>query len=172
MNKALILVDFQNEWIDKDSDYYVGEVADVVERANKLIKYCRDNGYKIIFTRHIEDEEGGVFAPGSENSRLMSSLDFEGGDVIIEKHRISPFYRTDLDKELEGIEEVVVGGILTNLCVRSFVQDAYDRDFDITVIKDCCVALDPETQEFTFKDLKATREEVNFIELKDFFEGK
>ncbi|PIR58958.1 MAG: hypothetical protein COU69_02780 [Candidatus Pacebacteria bacterium CG10_big_fil_rev_8_21_14_0_10_56_10] len=38
----------------------------------------------------------------------------------------------------------------SHLCVRSLVQDAYDRDFDIAVIKDCCVAFDQETHDFTF----------------------
>lgn len=54
--------------------------------------------------------------------------------------------------------------------MRSLVQDAYDRDFDISVIKDCCVAFDEETQEFTFKDLKATREEIQFLNLNEFIE--
>jgi nicotinamidase-related amidase len=49
-------------------------------------------------------------------------------------------------------------------------QDAYDRDFEIIVIKDCCVALDKETQEFTFKDLKATREEIEFLNADEFVE--
>jgi len=40
--------------------------------------------------------------------------------------------------------------------------------FDITVIKDCCVAFDDEIQEFTFRDLKATREEIEFLNLNEF----
>jgi len=87
---------------------------------------------------------------------------------LITKYKISPFYRTTLQQELTGIKEIVVAGILANLCVRSLVQDAYDRDFAITVIKDCCVSLDQETQDFTFKDLKATREEIAFLDLDEF----
>lgn len=75
-----------------------------------------------------------------------------------------------MDQELDGIKQVIVCGILTNLCVRSFIQDAYDRDFNITVIKDCCVAHTPETQEFTFYDLAQTREEIDFTNLKEFVE--
>jgi ureidoacrylate peracid hydrolase len=90
--------------------------------------------------------------------------------VIIVKNKISPFYKTDLDKELEGVKNVVVCGILTNLCVRSFIEGAYDRDLKITVIKDCCAAHTPEKQEQIFADLHDTREEIEFINFEEFVE--
>src|SRR3989339_570542 len=134
MNKALILIDFQNEWIDKDSDYYVGNIDDVLERNNKFIPEIKK----------------------------------QPQDILITKNKISPYYKTAMEDELRGIEEIIVTGILTNLCVRSMIQDAYDRDLDITVIKNCCVAMDDEIQNFTFKDLKETREKINFVNLDEF----
>ncbi|MFH1638166.1 MAG: isochorismatase family cysteine hydrolase [Candidatus Woesearchaeota archaeon] len=166
--KALILVDFEKEWTNKDSDYFVGDISDVIGRANRLIAFCRKEGYKIILTRHVEKDSNDAFAPDSDNVGIIADIDKKYSDIIITKHKISPFFRTDLEKELEGIEEIVACGILTNLCVRSLVQDAYDRDFKITVIKDCCVAMDKEVQEFTFKDLKDTREEIEFFNLDEF----
>ncbi|MFZ5341297.1 MAG: isochorismatase family protein [Patescibacteria group bacterium] len=53
-NKALILVDFEKEWTNPDSDYYVGDITNIIKKVNKLISYCRKNDYKIIFTTHIE----------------------------------------------------------------------------------------------------------------------
>lgn len=166
--KTLILVDFENEYIDPASDYYVGQIEDELKRTNKLIQYCRQEKYKIIFIKHIEEEAGGEFSPNSDNVEIINTLDKRPEDLFVEKNRISAFYQTDLDQKLEGSREIVVAGILTNLCVRSLVQDAYDRDFEITVIKDCCVAFDQDTQEFTFKDLKITRPEINFVDLEDF----
>ena len=58
--------------------------------------------------------------------------------------------------------------MLTNLCVRSFIQDAYDRDFALTVVKDCCVAHTEEIQEFTRYDLAQTRDEIDFTNFKEF----
>jgi len=166
-SRALIIVDFQKEWIDKNSDYFMGDISNVIEKANKLISYCREQGYKIIFTTHIE-KDSEEFTEGSENVKIIDGLNKEDSDVLIEKNKVSPFFKTNLEKELKGIKEIVVCGILTNLCVRSLVQDAYDRDFEIKVIKDCCVAFDNETQEFTFKDLKETREEIEFLNLSEF----
>ena len=65
-----------------------------------------------------------------------------------------------------GIEELLIAGILTNLCVRSAVQDAYDRDYKISIVSDCCVSFTKETQEFTLRDLKETRPEINITKLE------
>lgn len=166
MSKALILVDFEKEWVDPDSDYYVGDIADVIERANRVIDACREKGFGIIFTQHVEEED--AFVEGTGAVEIMDELHKERDDVVITKRRISPFFRTNLDEELAGVEDIVICGILTNLCVRSLAQDAYDRDFSITIIKDCCVAFDEEMQEFTFKDLKETREEISFVNADEF----
>jgi len=167
-SKALIIVDFQKEWINKDSDYFVGDISSFIKKTNQLIDYCRANDYKIIFTAHIEKNSDKAFAEGSGNIEIIDEINKKDSDVIIYKNKISPFFKTSLEQELQGVDEIVVCGILTNLCVRSLIQDAYDRDFEIKVIKDCCVAFDDETQEFTFKDLKATREEIEFLNMDEF----
>ena len=169
-SKALILVDFEKEWTNKSSDYFVGDVSELIEKTNKLIDFCRKNNYKIIFTTHVEKDSDEAFASNSENVKLIDEINKQESDVLITKNKISPFFKTDLDKHLEGIDEIVIAGILTNLCVRSLAQDAYDRDFKITIIKDCCRAFDVETHEFTLKDLKATREEIEFLNLNEFIE--
>ena len=166
--KALILVDFEKEWTDKNSEYFVVDTTKLIKNTNKLIDFCRKNDCKIIFTQHIEEDSNEEFAPNSENIEIIDELNKEDSDILVTKTRISPFYKTDLENHLEGIDEIVIGGILTNLCVRSLVQDAYDRDFEITVIKDCCKAFDEETHNFTIKDLKETREEIKFMDVDEF----
>ena len=167
-SKAIILVDFEKEWTYKSSDYFIGDVSKLIEKTNKLIDYCRKNDYKIIFTTHIEKDSDEAFATNSENIEIIDEINKQDYDVLITKNKISPFYQTDLEKHLEGIDEIIICGILTNLCVRSLAQDAYDRDFEIKIIKDCCRAFDEETHNFTIKDLKATRAEIEFLNLNEF----
>jgi len=166
--KALILVDLENEWIDKDSEYFLGDISELINKTNKLVDYCREKEYKIIFTIHIEKDSESEFAEDSKNVEIIKELHKKDSDVLIKKNKISPFYKTNLEKELKGIEEIIISGVLTNLCVRSLVQDAYDRDFGITIIKDCCTAFDDEIHEFTLKDLKSTREEIEILGLEEF----
>jgi len=170
--KALVLIDFQKEWADKNSEYYVGDLTAVTDRVNKLIVFCRENGYVVIFTRHVEDSKSSSFADGSANSTLLDGIGKRSEDSVIIKNRISPFFKTDMDITLEGVSDVVVCGILTNLCVRSFIEGAYDRDMTITVIPDCCVALDESTHDFTLKDLKETREEIAIVPSDEFLSLK
>jgi nicotinamidase-related amidase len=42
MDKALILVDFEKGWIDKNSDYFVGDISGTIKRTNKLRSPERD----------------------------------------------------------------------------------------------------------------------------------
>ncbi len=168
ISKALLLIDFEKEWTKRESDYFVGDIANTIDRANKLIDFCRSKGYKIIFTRHVDIGSEDAFAEESEGVELINRLHKKESDILITKNKVSSFYKTGLEKELHGIKEIAVCGILTNMCVRHTAEDAYDREFDITIIKDCCVALDEEMQEFTFKDLKATRPEIEFLDVKEF----
>lgn len=165
---ALILIDFQNAWTDDQSDYYVGNLKELIAKTNYLINYAKNMGYKIIFTRHIEQQWD--FSEHNINSHIMEGIEKSSTDIVIDKNKISSFYKTKMDEELNGIENLVVCWILTNLCVRSFVQDAYDRDYKIVIIKDCCTAFDKKTHDFTLEDLKHTREEIDILELEAFLE--
>lgn len=165
---ALILVDFENEWINPKSPEYLGDISKVIQKTNSLLSFCRKKDFKIIFTRHVEQDSKDAWSEKSDGTKLVKELDKKNSDIIITKHKVSSFFKTDLEKHLKGIDEIIVCGILTNLCVRSLIQDAYDRDFNIKVIKDCCATYDKKTQEFTFKDLKATREEIEFFDLNEF----
>jgi len=78
--KALILVDFEKEWMDKDSDYFVGDISEVIEKTNKLIDYCRGKEYKIIFTQHIE-KDSDAFAEKSEGILLIPAITKKDADV-------------------------------------------------------------------------------------------
>ena len=51
---ALVLIDFQQEWINPQSEYYIGDIQEVITKVNYLIDHCRTRGYKIIFTQHRE----------------------------------------------------------------------------------------------------------------------
>jgi len=165
---AIVLIDLQNAWTDDQSEYYVWNLKEFIAKTNYLLNYARNMDYKIIFTRHIEQQWD--FAEHNINSHIMDWIEKSSTDIVIQKHKISSFYKTHMEEELSWIENVVVCGILTNLCVRSFVQDAYDRDYKIVLIKDCCVAFDKKTHEFTLEDLKHTRDEIDILDLEAFLE--
>jgi nicotinamidase-related amidase len=52
---------------------------------------------------------------------------------VILKHRYSAFYNTDLETILRclKIEDLVISGIMTNMCCESTARDAYYRDYRV-----------------------------------------
>lgn len=166
--RALVLIDLENEWATKGAEYYIGELDNLVGRVNQLIDFCRRAGDKIVFVRHVELGSTDAFAAGTPGVELIKELHRRPGDALITKHKVSSFYQTELANELVGVKEVVVAGIMTNQCVRMFVEDAYDREFSITMVKDCCQTFDQATHDFTLRDLKATRPEITIASLEEF----
>jgi len=61
-------------------------------------------------------------------------------DVVVLKNKPSPFFGTPLESWLryEKIDTLIVVGISTSGCVRAGVTDAFNHNFRVTVIEDCC----------------------------------
>lgn len=163
---ALVVIDMQNAWIDKDSEYYVGNLDTMIEKTNYLIAYAREMGYKIIFIKHHESE--GAFAMDNPLSDFIPELFVQKEDTVISKFKISSFYNTKLEHELLGIKNLIVCGVLTNLCVRMFVEEAYDREYRIALIDDLTATFTDELQHFTLEDLYATRSGISIVSLDQF----
>lgn len=67
-----------------------------------------------------------------------------GDDLVVTKTRVSAFAGTDLDLLLRAhdVETLIVFGVATSGVVLSTVLSAFDRDYRLVVIKDCCADLD------------------------------
>lgn len=61
-------------------------------------------------------------------------------DVIVLKNKPSPFFATPLESWLRyaDIDSVIIVGISTSGCVRAGALDAFNHNFRVTVIEDCC----------------------------------
>ena len=170
MRPVLLLVDFQEEWRDKKSNYYLGEFKLKLRNAGLLLEHFHRRDWPVILTRHVEVGSKTAFSEGTKGTQIISDLKVNPSDHVLTKNKISPFYRTDLERILKEMQanELVIGGVMTNLCVRSAIADAYDRDYHIRIVTDACVSDSSKVDEFTFKDLKKTRPEVELIRTRDF----
>jgi ureidoacrylate peracid hydrolase len=72
------------------------------------------------------------------NTDIVPELTPADGDVVLYKTRYSGFYGTELDDVLRrhGVEQLVVVGATTSVCVESTVRDAMFRDYHCLVIAD------------------------------------
>ncbi len=75
---------------------------------------------------------------------------------IIEKKRYSGFFETNLDntlRELE-VEELIITGLVTNICVLYTTVDAVMREYKVIVPKDSVAALSEEDGRFALNQMK------------------
>ena len=61
---------------------------------------------------------------------------------MVDKVRFDAFQWTSLEPLLRGlgVGELVVCGVVTNLCVETTIRSAFMRDFPVTLLADCCAA--------------------------------
>src|SRR5688572_12738446 len=90
---------------------------------------------------------------GSFESRNVDELPIRPEDHEVLKPRYSPFMNTDLDLQLRarGVDTILLGGISTNLGVESCARTAFDLDYNVVVIRDCCWASDPEVHRWSLE---------------------
>ncbi|MDD2537111.1 MAG: cysteine hydrolase [Candidatus Absconditabacteria bacterium] len=163
---ALVLIGLQELRREKKSDYYLRNMEPLIERAVYLLQYAREMKYKIILIK--QEEEEGPFSPEDPLSQIIEDLYPQENDVIISKTKVSSFLNTKLEQELRNIQNIVCGGIPTNLCVRMFVEEVYDRGFNTVLIEDICQTYNDKLQDFTLDDLNESRPELDIVRLEQF----
>jgi nicotinamidase-related amidase len=98
----------------------------------------------------------GLFRLGSWGTEVHKDLAPQPGDFDIVKHRVSPFYATNLEAILRahGISRIICSGVSTVAVVQGTVRDAHDRDYVSTVLEDCCAAASAEDHEAGIRALQ------------------
>ena len=69
-------------------------------------------------------------------------------DIIVTKRRVSAFSGSDLEMVLraQNISHLVLCGIATSGVVLSTLREAADKDYQLTILADCCFDVDEEVQ--------------------------
>jgi len=127
-----------------------------------LLKSARQSGTAVIWIcdEHLptdrEFEKRSVHClHGSWGAEIVAELEPEVEELRIPKTRYSGFFETDLDHHLrqQGIDHLILTGVVTNICVRSTAHDAFFRDYRVTVPVECVAATSEREQDSTLYDL-------------------
>lgn len=174
---ALLLVDLQRDFCSPEGAHGAdstmrgpGRPAAAAENAATFLDRYRDSGRTpiLIRTTHGDASTSPLWAekytdrpmtcrPGTDGAAFVPEIDVRPDDVVVTKHRYSAFHGTDLDLILRSndISEVLIGGVATNICVESAVRDAFDHDYDVTVLQDCTGSTEPELREASLENIEA-----------------
>jgi len=154
---ALMVIDMQKFFLDPDSPTFTCGGIAILPNVKNLIDSFRRAGRPVIYTRHVHHPDGldagimgwwwdGMCIDGSPESAVHDDIAPLSNEKVIDKHRYSSFYNTDLETVLRclGIEDLVVTGIMTNMCCESTARDAYYRDYRVFFPADGTGAINEE----------------------------
>jgi nicotinamidase-related amidase len=87
-------------------------------------------------------------------------------DVIVLKNKPSPFFGTPLESWLryDNVDSLIVIGISTSGCVRAGVTDAFNHNFRVTVIEECCGDRSPTAHRANLFDMDMKMADVEPID--------
>jgi nicotinamidase-related amidase len=153
MNTALIIIDIQNDYFE-DGTMTLIDSERTAENAKLLLDKFRDKGSPIIHIQHIAKKPTATFflpdTKGAEIHNLVKPLPTE---KIIIKHFPNSFRETELLDYLKSkkIENLVICGMMTHMCVDATTRGAKDFGFNCTLIGDACTTKDLEINGETVK---------------------
>ena len=147
---ALLVIDMQKFFLDPNSPSFTCGGLAILSNTRNLIDAFRKAKRPVIFTRHVHHPDHidsgimgwwweGMCIEGSPESEIHDDLKPRPREKVILKHRYSAFYNTDLETVLRcmKIEDIVITGIMTNMCCESTARDAYFRDYRLFFPADC-----------------------------------
>ena len=157
--------------------FYTKGEAGYIERVAGVLRAARKGGFPVM---HVKVGFRAGFPEISPINKLFAGLRDDpqrqklfqgpGGDihpavapvadeVVITKHRVSALWGTDLEMILraQSIDTLVLFGIATSGVVLSTLVDAFDRDFRVVVIGDCCADTEPDLHTALLDKLFAKR---------------
>lgn len=162
---AVIVVDMINDFCKPGGAMVLPGYESLVAPQLKVIEAARELDVPVIWIhdehrRNMRHErEWAKRSPhgleGTWGAEIISDLGALDTDIHVIKRRYSAFFQTDLDLTLRDmkIEQLIVFGVVTNICVRSTVHDAFFIGYDAIVPEDCCAATGAREQESSLYDI-------------------
>ncbi|WP_079241546.1 cysteine hydrolase family protein [Chryseobacterium indologenes] len=135
---ALIIIDVQNDYFPggkmtlEKSEQAAGNTRSVLE-------YFRKNNLPVIHIQHISaNDEATFFLPDTEGAKINHLVLPMEDEKVIVKHFPNSFRETDLLSYLQSkkIKNLVITGMMTDVCVEATTRAAFDFGFTNTIIGD------------------------------------
>lgn len=144
MKSTLLIIDIQNEYFDGGKNPLYGP-EQAAANAKRVLEFFRENTLPVYHVRHINVRPGAAtFLPDTGGSEIHQSVAPKDGEHVIVKNYPSAFLKTGLRDALKsaGIEQLVVCGMMSHMCIDTTVRAAMDHGFAVTLLEDACATKD------------------------------
>ena len=171
---ALLIIDFVNAYLERESPLYAG-VESALASTERVLTAARRVGVPVIFT-NVEYAPGGVdggvfyrkvgalkcFEKGSMLSGFPDILTPAKDEIVVTKQYASAFFGTSLGATLtsQNLDTLIITGVSTSGCVRATAVDAIQHGFIPLVVREAVGDRDARPHEASLFDLQAKYAEV------------
>lgn len=149
--RAIVVVDLQNDYFPGGKYELVG-IDKAAENAARVIAAARESGDRVIHVQHIfPSQDAPFFTPDSEGITINPVVAPRDSETVVVKNHPNSFLKTDLKQILDadGIEEVVVVGAMSHMCIDATTRAASDYGYKVSVVQDACATRDLEHEGVT-----------------------
>lgn len=149
--RAVVVVDLQNDYFPGGKYELVG-IDKAAENAARVIEAARQKGDRVIHVQHIfPSPDAPFFTPDSDGIKINPVVAPRDGETVVVKNYPNSFLKTELKEILDadGIEDVVVVGAMSHMCIDATTRAASDFGYKTTVVQDACATRDLEHEGVT-----------------------
>ncbi len=168
MDKALLIIDIQNDYF-KDGTNALVNSETASTNARMLLDRFRAERWPVIHIRHLATRPTATFfIPNTKGAEIRDIVKPLGNEKVIVKHYPNSFRDTELLDYLKekGINNLVICGMMTHMCIDATVRAAKDFGFNIELIGDACATKDLE---INGKTVKAIEVQNSFLAALNYF---
>ena len=140
MKAGLILVDIQNDYFPEGRMELVG-ITEAGQKAAELLALFRDSHWPTFHIQHLSVRKGATFfLPDTAGAEIHDCVKPHSDEQVIQKFYPNSFRETALLDELKKsqIEQVVICGAMSHMCIDATTRAAFDFGFKCVVIEDAC----------------------------------
>src|SRR4051795_5036847 len=152
---ALLIVDMISSFDFEDGEKVAESAREAVPNITELARRARDEGVPIAY---VNDNYGGWSDTrddliermrAGQYSELLEPLTPAEDVAFVLKGRHSIFYGTPVEHMLreEGVDRIVMTGVVTEQCILYSALDAYLRHFQVVVPRDAVAHIEPHLAE-------------------------
>lgn len=167
---ALVIIDMQSFYVD-----VLPTAIQIIPTINRLAAEFRQRGAHVAWVSMTAGRDGKSLwplyheyffsadngarhrdglTPGNPGHELHPQLDVQPEDIQASKDRFSAFFPSacNLHEQLVqlGIENVAIGGVVTNFCCETSARDAMMLDYRVAMVTDANAARYPEDHQVGF----------------------
>jgi len=162
MSLALLLIDIQNDYFPGGAMALEGSVA-AGACAGRMLQACRARGIPVVHVQHLSTRPGAsFFVPDTRGVEIHSCVATLAEETVIRKNFPNSFRNTGLLEHLQhqGIDELLIGGMMSNMCIDATVRAAADQRFRCLLAHDACAA---KALSFNALDVSAAQVHAAFM---------